>query len=188
MLLNCDKTTLAHASVCTALTLYTPNLHWHHRSTEALPSADFCKHYTNMDVFLQTGPACHRSGKGYSVPGRGRRGREGRRAAGRRPAGAWLDHHHLIQDESTMTAAELHWRRPSVGGAAAASVRTGHGAEPGPEGSGAPAALVLQQHGLRWGASCSRTELSPGKHEMTGEMTRTQCLLPCRFWHLNLLL
>lgn len=115
----------------------------------ALYSRLILQRYINLDHFLQTGPACRRSGKRSSIPGRGRRGRERRRAAGCGAAGARLDHHHLMQDESTTGAAEHHRRRPSVGGAAAASVRTGQGAEPGPEGSGAPAALVFQQHGLR---------------------------------------
>lgn len=62
-------------------------------------------------------------------------------------AGAGLDHHHLLQGEPVLGTTENHPQCPGVGGAAAASLQTGQGAEPGTVGSGAPAALMFELNG-----------------------------------------
>lgn len=64
-------------------------------------------------------------------------------------AGAGLDHHHLLLGKPALGAAEHNPCRPGVGGAAAESLRTGQGTEPGTVCSGAPAALVFKLNGQR---------------------------------------
>lgn len=64
-------------------------------------------------------------------------------------AGAGVDHHHLLLYESALGAVENHPHCPGVGGAAAGSLWTSQGTEPGTVCSGAPAALVFELNGKR---------------------------------------
>lgn len=95
-------------------------------------------HRQGLPIFLVAGCAC------TSQPG------QDAMAAVRDAAGAGLDHHHLLLGEPALGAAENHPHCPGVGGAAAASLRTHQGTEPGTVGSGAPAALVFKLNGHRW--------------------------------------
>lgn len=70
-------------------------------------------------------------------------------AAGGDAAGAGLDHHHLMLGESALGTSENHQHCPGAGRAAAVSLWTGEGTEPGTVGSGAPAALVFKLNGQR---------------------------------------
>lgn len=97
-------------------------------------------------------------------------------------AGAGLDHHHLLLGEPVLGATENHPHRPGVGGAAAAPLRTGQGAEPGTVGSGAPAALLFKLNGQRWTIAALAHPWAL-KYTATGRIVVTMwLLLLCDQW------
>lgn len=101
-------------------------------------------HRWDRPILLLAGCAC------TSQPGQGTTGSCGwGLAAVGDAAGAGLYHHHLLQGEHALGTTENHLHSPGVGGAAAASLQTGEGTEPGMVGSGAPAALMFKLNGQR---------------------------------------